>query len=314
MAASKKSSRSISENPSKDALKATKKKNNPPKHVEFAEPTSKAHSKKKSESKLILSGFEEGDTDGDSSEEEEDADVGEDEEDEDEDEDEEDEEEDEEADGDDSSDEGSDQSADDNLQPQPGSKDSRAPNRKSKRKAADEETGVIYLGRIPHGFYEDEMKSYFSQFGEVLRVRLSRCKRTGKPRHYGFIEFKHLQVAQIVAETIHNYLLSGKLLQCKLLEKHEIHPKLWVGAGKKFMKDCKIRLDRQKRNQPKTLPKQAVITNRLVEREKRKRQKLSEQGIDYDFPGYIPLAPPQAASKSTPDENPKKSKKSKKKA
>ena len=132
MAASKKSSRSISENPSKDALKATKKKNNPPKHVEFAEPTSKAHSKKKSESKLILSGFEEGDTDGDSSEEEEDADDGEDEEDEDK----EDEEEDEEADGDDSSDEGSDQSADDNLQPQPGSKDSRAPNRKSKRKVS----------------------------------------------------------------------------------------------------------------------------------------------------------------------------------
>ncbi|KNZ45124.1 uncharacterized protein VP01_846g1 [Puccinia sorghi] len=221
-------------------------------------------------------------------------------------------------------DEGSDQPADDNLQPQPGSKDSRAPNRKSKRKVSHlmsnskgkwyEETGVIYVGRIPHGFYEDEMKSYFSQFGEVLRVRLSRCKRTGKPKHYGFIEFKHLQVAQIVAETIHNYLLSGKLLQCKLLEKHEIHPKLWVGAGQKFMKDCKIRLDRQKRNQPKTLPKQAVITNRLVEREKRKRQKLAEQGIDYDFSGYIPLAQPQAAPKSTSDENPKKSKKSKKKA
>lgn len=144
MTASKKSSRSISENPSKDAqdaLKATKKKNNPPKRVEFAEPTSKAHFKKKSESKPILSGFEEGDTDGDSSEEEdEEADDGEDEEDADDGEDEEHEDEDkedeEEDDGDDSSDEGSDQPADDNLQPQPGSKDSRAPNRKSKRKVS----------------------------------------------------------------------------------------------------------------------------------------------------------------------------------
>lgn len=34
--------------------------------------------------------------------------------------------------------------------------------------------GVIYLGRIPHGFYEDEMRSYFEQFGEVTRLRLSR--------------------------------------------------------------------------------------------------------------------------------------------
>jgi nucleolar protein 15 len=35
----------------------------------------------------------------------------------------------------------------------------------------------VYLGRIPHGFYEEEIKGYFSQFGEVTRVRLSRSKK-----------------------------------------------------------------------------------------------------------------------------------------
>ena len=39
------------------------------------------------------------------------------------------------------------------------------------------EVGVIYLGRIPHGFYEEEMESYFSQFGQVSRLRLSRNKK-----------------------------------------------------------------------------------------------------------------------------------------
>ena len=39
------------------------------------------------------------------------------------------------------------------------------------------ERGVVYLGRIAHGFYEEEMKGYFSQFGEVTRVRLSRSKK-----------------------------------------------------------------------------------------------------------------------------------------
>jgi nucleolar protein 15 len=39
------------------------------------------------------------------------------------------------------------------------------------------ETGVVYLSRIPHGFYEDQMRAYFSQFGEVSRLRLSRNKR-----------------------------------------------------------------------------------------------------------------------------------------
>lgn len=39
------------------------------------------------------------------------------------------------------------------------------------------ERGVISLGRIPHGFYEDEMKRYFSQFGTVTRLKLYRSKK-----------------------------------------------------------------------------------------------------------------------------------------
>ena len=42
-----------------------------------------------------------------------------------------------------------------------------------------EERGVIYVGHIPHGFYEDEMKKYFSQFGTVTRLKLSRSRKVG---------------------------------------------------------------------------------------------------------------------------------------
>ena len=34
--------------------------------------------------------------------------------------------------------------------------------------------GCIYLGSIPRGFEEPEMKRFFSQFGTVTRLRLSR--------------------------------------------------------------------------------------------------------------------------------------------
>ena len=37
--------------------------------------------------------------------------------------------------------------------------------------------GIIYVGHIPHGFYEEEMKRFFSQFGHVKRVKLSRNKK-----------------------------------------------------------------------------------------------------------------------------------------
>lgn len=77
-----------------------------------------------------------------------------------------------------------------------------------------EESGVVYVGRVPHGFFEEQMRAYFSQFGDILNLRLSRNKKTGKSKHYAFIEFSSNSVARIVAETMHNYLLFGHLLQC----------------------------------------------------------------------------------------------------
>ena len=35
---------------------------------------------------------------------------------------------------------------------------------------------MVYVGHIPHGFYEKEMKDFFSQFGTVKRLRLSRSR------------------------------------------------------------------------------------------------------------------------------------------
>ncbi|CAH7668478.1 hypothetical protein PPACK8108_LOCUS2990, partial [Phakopsora pachyrhizi] len=150
----------------------------------------------------------------------------------------------------------------------------------------EEPTGVIYLGRIPHGFYENEMKSYFSQFGTVLRLRLSRNRKNGRSKHYGFVEFQHLEVAKIVAETLDNYLLSGRILSCKLLEKDQIHPKLWIGSEKKFKKDWKPRLARQTHNQEKSIDQQRVISDRLIKREELKRKRFKDLGIDYEFSGF----------------------------
>lgn len=94
--------------------------------------------------------------------------------------------------------------------------------------------GVVYLSRIPHGFYEDQMRAYFSQFGEITRLRLSRNRRTGASKHYAFIEFRYEAVARIVVETMNNYLLMGRLLQCRMMTEKEVHPDTWKGANRKF--------------------------------------------------------------------------------
>ena len=98
------------------------------------------------------------------------------------------------------------------------------------------EPGVVYIGRIPHGFYEHEMKQYLSQFGPVTRVRLSRNRKTGASKHFAFVEFQDASTAEIVAKTMDNYLLFGHILKCKTMAKEEVHDDLFKGANKRFKK------------------------------------------------------------------------------
>ncbi|KAF9158438.1 MKI67 FHA domain-interacting nucleolar phosphoprotein, partial [Mortierella sp. AD010] len=147
-------------------------------------------------------------------------------------------------------------------------------------------TGVVYLGRIPHGFYEEQMKAYFTQFGKVLRLRLSRNKKTGKSKHYAFIEFASQEVAEIVADTMDNYLLFGHLLKCKALHPSQIHPAMFLGANKRFKPIPWLKISKEKHNAEKTVGQSNQIKRKLLRNEAAKRAKLAELGIDYEFPGY----------------------------
>lgn len=73
-------------------------------------------------------------------------------------------------------------------------------------------------------------------------------KQTGASKHYAFIEFAHSGVADIVAETMNNYLLTGHILQCRVIPAEEVHPKLWIGANRKFRPIPKGRVERLKHN------------------------------------------------------------------
>lgn len=153
---------------------------------------------------------------------------------------------------------------------------------KAKRQPT-EERGVLFIGRLPHGFFEDQLKAYFSQFGNVTRLRVSRNKKTGKSKHYGFIEFDSSSVARIVADTMDNYLIMGHILRCKLIPKDQVHPELWVGANRKWRVVPRDRLTRVKHNKPRTELEQMRATKRLLKRQNEHKRKLAQAGIKYDF-------------------------------
>lgn len=48
-------------------------------------------------------------------------------------------------------------------------------------------TTTLYVGNLPYKANEAQVKSIFSEYGEVFAVRLMKDKKTGKRRGFGFV-------------------------------------------------------------------------------------------------------------------------------
>ncbi|KAJ4294542.1 nucleolar protein [Kalmusia sp. IMI 367209] len=158
----------------------------------------------------------------------------------------------------------------------------------------DAEPGVIYLGRIPHGFFESQMKKYFSQFGTVNRLRLSRNKKTGASKHYAFIEFANAEVAEIVAKTMHNYLMFGHILQCRTIPPEQVHPELFKGANERFKVDPR----NKKAGAAMARGAQRDVWEKRIQSEN-KRRAGKAKGLQEEF-GYTLEAPAMKSVDSVP--------------
>ncbi|GFS12500.1 MKI67 FHA domain-interacting nucleolar phosphoprotein-like [Elysia marginata] len=138
--------------------------------------------------------------------------------------------------------------------------------------------GVVYIGHIPHGFYERQIHEYFSQFGKVLQIKLSRSKKTGSSKGYAFVKFQYAAVAKTVAETCHNYLFFNKLLKCEYRPLSDIHP------------DTFFRYHMTPNKKPKRLHNQAQNEEKIVSsftemigKQNKKMEKLQKLGIDVNL-------------------------------
>ncbi len=158
--------------------------------------------------------------------------------------------------------------------------------RKEARKAAEKASasgkpGVVYIGRIPHGFYEQEMRQYFSQFGNITNLRLSRNRKTGKSKHFAFVEFESAEVAEIVSKTMDNYLLFGHILKCKLVAPEQLHKDLWVGANKRFKSVPWNKIQGRHLSQAMTV---SGWERRMAKEEKRRADKKAAMNLmGYEF-------------------------------
>ncbi|XP_074514686.1 MKI67 FHA domain-interacting nucleolar phosphoprotein [Sebastes fasciatus] len=161
--------------------------------------------------------------------------------------------------------------------------------------------GVVYVSHLPHGLFEPQLKSYFEQFGKVLRLRLSRSKKTGGSKGYAFVEFECDEVARIVAETMNNYLMGERLIKCNVIPPESVHQKLFVGSQRGFKKPTLPAVARY--NRTHTEEQVTKMKGKLLRKEAKLRKRLAAHGIDYDFPGFAAQVPQKKKSSDSLDES-----------
>jgi nucleolar protein 15 len=142
--------------------------------------------------------------------------------------------------------------------------------------------GTVYLGHLPHGFFEPQMSSYFSQFGTVTRLRLSRNRKTGRSKHYAWVEFASTDVARVVAETMDGYLIPPQRMVAKVVE--NVDERVWRGANKVFKTVPWRRLYAERLEGKRSRERWDKLVRREEGRERKRTERIRELGIEYEGP------------------------------
>lgn len=190
---------------------------------------------------------------------------------------------------------------------EPGQDVGKIPKFKKQKKLTDgakEEPGVVFISRLPHGFYEHELRGYFSQFGPINRLRLARNKKTGASRHFAFIEFAEESTAEIVSKTMDSYLLFGHILKVKAVPRDSLHEEVWKGANRRFKKIPWSKIAATEVAKKRT---ESTWSNKVTKEEKKRAeraQKLKELGYDFKAPALKKAVapPPEPMAVDAPEE------------
>ena len=83
----------------------------------------------------------------------------------------------------------------------------------------------LYVGNIPFGASEEDLKKLFSEAGEVQSVKIVTNSYSGRPRGFGFVEMISQEDAQKAIS-----LLNGKTLMDRALIVSEARPQKQRGG------------------------------------------------------------------------------------
>lgn len=89
----------------------------------------------------------------------------------------------------------------------------------------------LFVGNVPYTITEDDLKTAFSEAGEVESVAIITDKMTGRPRGFVFVEMATEEGAQKAIELMNGRDVGGRALNVNLAKPREDRP---MGGNRGF--------------------------------------------------------------------------------
>lgn len=77
----------------------------------------------------------------------------------------------------------------------------------------DKSMRSVFVGNIPYEATEEKLKDIFSEVGPVLSLKLVFDRESGKPKGYGFCEYKDQETALSAMRNLNGYEIGGRTLR-----------------------------------------------------------------------------------------------------
>ena len=148
---------------------------------------------------------------------------------------------------------------------------------------APAESTVLYIGHLPFGFFEDELRGFFSQYGKVRNVKVARSSRSTRCKGYGWVQFAEPHVAAIAAKAMDGYMLFRKKLVVKVLPADQVGKKLFRNSKRKMLPSRRPAIHKAQQNAAVTDERLKKLEQVQQRKERKRNKKFAELGIDYSF-------------------------------
>eukprot|EP00494_Astrolonche_serrata_P026062 UN26323 len=120
------------------------------------------------------------------------------------------------------------------------------------------DSACVFVGNIPFDSTEQQLIEFLSVAGEVLDFRIAYDRDTGKPKGYGFCEFKDPRMAESAIRNLNNADFHGRALRVDTADADSLR-KGRATSGQK----------RQKSSNKKTVDEITAVVDALEEKKNR---------------------------------------------